>query len=77
MVRNGQSADVTIFMPNYSEAHRAAFSGIAFLLLDSALGEYDVETRVGQVDVKQTSAARAQTHSLQELPKAFDALFVK
>jgi hypothetical protein len=76
LIRSGQVADATVFMPNYSEADRKAFVGIAFLLLDSALGEYDVEMRVGQINVEGAPKAPAQTSSLQDLPKAFDALFV-
>src|SRR5215472_10130561 len=49
LVRNGQAADVTVFIPNYSQANRKAFVAIAFLMLDGALGEYDVEMRVGQI----------------------------
>jgi len=76
LVQNGQVADVTVFIPNYSEADRKTFGAIAFLLLDGALGEYDVETRVGQINVDATLKVQAQTSSLQDLPKAFDALFV-
>jgi hypothetical protein len=76
LVRNGQVADVTVFIPNYSEANRKAFVAVAFLLLDGALGEYDVEMRVGQIKVEAAPTAQAKTSSLQDLPKAFDALFV-
>jgi hypothetical protein len=76
LVRNGQVADVTVFIPNYSEANRKAYMGTAFLLLDGALGEYDVETRVGQIKVEAAPTTQAPTSSLQDLPKTFDALFV-
>jgi hypothetical protein len=76
LVRNDQVADVTVFIPNYSEANRKAFVAVAFLLLDGALGEYDVEMRVGQIKVEAAPTAQAKTSSLQDLPKAFDALFV-
>jgi hypothetical protein len=76
LVRNGQLADLIVFIPNYSEKNRKAYMAIAFLLLDGALGEHDVETRVGQIKVEAAPEAQAQTSSLQDLPKAFDALFV-
>jgi hypothetical protein len=76
LIRNGQFADLTVFIPNCSEADRKAYMAIAFLLLDGALGEHDVETRVGQIKVEAAPKAQAQTSSLQDLPKAFDALFV-
>src|SRR3974390_2814013 len=65
LVRNGQLADLTVFIPNYSEADRKAYMAIAFLLLDGALGEHDVETRVGQIKVEAPPKAQAQTSSLQ------------
>jgi hypothetical protein len=76
LVRNGQLADLIVFIPNYSEADRKAYMAIVFLLLDGALGEYDVEMRVGQIKVEATPKAQAQASSLQDLPKAFDALLV-
>ena len=47
---------------------------IAFLLLDQTLGEYDVETRVGQIGVAAPSGS-ADAVSLEQLPQAFDAFF--
>jgi hypothetical protein len=76
LVRSGPLADLTVFIPNYSEADGKTYRTIAFLLLDGALGEYDVETRVGKIKVEAAPKAQAQTFSLQDLPKAFDALFV-
>jgi hypothetical protein len=75
LVRSGPLADLTVFIPNYSEADHQTYMAIAFLLLDGALGEYDVETRVAQISVEAVPKASAQTSSLQDLPKAFDALF--
>ena len=76
LIKNGQLADLTVFIPKYSETDRKAYMAIAFLLLDGALGEYDVEKRVGQIKVEAAPKAQAQISSLQDLPKAFDALFV-
>jgi hypothetical protein len=76
LTRSGQVVDLTVFIPNYSEANRKEYTAIAFLLLDGALGEYDVETRVGQIQVKAVPDPTAQTCSLDALPKNFDALFV-
>jgi|SRR5882724_788218 len=72
---DGQKAGLTVFIPGYSESDRETYAGIAFLLLDQALGEYDVETRVGFIDVKAPTPGRAQARTLQELPKAFDDFF--
>jgi hypothetical protein len=42
--RNGQLADLTVFIPNCSDPKREAYTTISFLLLDCALVEYDVES---------------------------------
>jgi hypothetical protein len=66
-------ADITVFIPGYTQAAHKTYTAIAFLFLDEALGEYDVETRVGQVNVDSVSKAPAQSYSLEALPKAVDA----
>jgi hypothetical protein len=73
--QNGQMADITVFIPGYTQAAHKTYAAIAFLFLDHALGEYDVETRVGQVNVDSVSKAPAQSYSLEALPKAVDSLF--
>ncbi|MBC2731660.1 hypothetical protein [Thiobacillus sp.] len=66
---------LTVLIPGYTEASREAYMGIAFLMLDQALGEYDVETRVGQIEVAAPGDNSAKAVSLMQLPHAFDALF--
>ena len=70
----GQVADLTVFIPGYTQTAHKTYAAITFLLLDQALGEYDVETRIGQIDVE--SAANAPTHtcSLEALPRTVDSL---
>jgi hypothetical protein len=72
---NGHLADITVFIPGYTQAAHKTYAAIAFLCLDEALGEYDVETRVGQVNVDSVTKAPAQSYSLDAFPKAVDALF--
>jgi len=50
-----------------------AVSQAVFLLLDSALGEYDVETYLGGIEMKPASAAPPNALPLTQLPKAVDA----
>jgi hypothetical protein len=72
--QKGQMVDITVFIPGYTQAAHKTYAAIAFLLLDEALGEYDVETRVGQVNVDSVSKAPAQRYSLEALPKAVDSV---
>ncbi|MBO9685108.1 MAG: hypothetical protein J7598_00725 [Mitsuaria chitosanitabida] len=74
--RDGQKVGLTVVIPGYTLASRKTYAGIAILLLDQALGEYDVETRVGSIDVRAPSAATASAVPLSRLPTAFDSFFV-
>ena len=47
----GQTADLTVFVPAYTQAAHPTYAAVTFLLLDQALGEDDVETRIGPVNV--------------------------
>jgi hypothetical protein len=71
----GQKADIVVFIPGYNGNARSAYVSIAFLLLDQARGEYDVEMKVGKIQVKPVPPASVQTHSLEELPKVVDRMF--
>jgi hypothetical protein len=68
-------ADLVVFLPGYSNDQRNKFLGVTFLLLDQALGEYDVEMKVGAIDEFNLDAAPADAITLEELPKAFDKFF--
>jgi hypothetical protein len=72
---DGQKAGLTVVIPGYTRAAHKTYLGIAFLLLDQAIGEYDVETRVGFIDVQAASTAGPAGYPLRELPAAFDAFF--
>ena len=69
----GQTADLTVFIPGYTPTAKKEYTTAAFLLLDGALGEYDVEARVGRIQVDSMPKSSVQTNSLDGLPDAFDA----
>lgn len=73
---NGGKVDVTVLIPGYTAETRTVYVGIAFLMLDQALGEYDVMTRVGVVQVEAPKAGQSAV-TLAQLPVAFDACFDK
>jgi hypothetical protein len=70
----GKMMDLTVFVPKYTQSNKQAFAGIVFLMLDQALGEFEVETRVGKIEIKPISKAPPLTFSLKELPELFDSL---
>ena len=74
---DGDKAGITIFIEGYDIARRKTFLGVAFLFLDNCLGEYDMETKVGFVEVKSsTETSKLEKKALAELPSTFDK-FVK
>ncbi|KQZ42607.1 hypothetical protein [Duganella sp. Root1480D1] len=72
--RDGGKAAIAVLIPGYTKARHNEYAMIAFLLLDQALGEYDVETRIGGVDVTAPSARYPKTTPLKDLPKSVDAV---
>lgn len=71
----GKQVALTVLIPGYPGSSRDAYVGVAYLLLDQALGEYDVETRVGRIDVATPGDNPAGAVPLSQLPRAFDAHF--
>jgi hypothetical protein len=73
----GQTANLTVFIPGFAADKNRTYQALSFLLLDGALGEYDVETRVDQISVAAKPNEKEQTYSLEDLPKAFDAALAR
>jgi hypothetical protein len=74
LVKDGAKVELTVLVPGYMESKQESYGGIALLLLDHAIGEYDVEMHVGGIGVFAPSAQYTGAISLAELPKAFDEL---
>ena len=69
---------IALYLPGYSRDQHNVFAQIGYLLLDEALGEFDVETKVGYVEFGSvTSQADLERFPLAELPARFDALVEK
>lgn len=68
-------AGITIYIRGYQSEQKKAYTGISFLMLDQALGEYDVETHVGFIQVMDYSEPSAlEKKPLKEITKIFDDL---
>ena len=66
----------TYFFDGYSEEEDHIWAQIGYLLLDEALGEYDVETKVGPIKFFHSNAhPDAVRYPFPELPKRFDVHF--
>lgn len=74
LLDNGRIAGIHLFMPGFRKDH-TRFEQIGYLLLDEALGEYDVEMRLGLIKMLSTAVPTAGTrYALPELPARFDEL---
>ena len=69
---DGNKAGITLFIPGHTTQNHKTMVGISFLMLDQALGEFDVETKVGSIEVASPESAPSTKKPLKELPKAFD-----
>lgn len=73
VIPNSGKADLTVTMPGYAQETSNACKQIGYLMLDQALGEYDVETRVGGISFVATPISGNKTVHLKQLPKVVDA----
>jgi hypothetical protein len=68
---------LTVFIKGYNEALKDSFTKAAFLLLDFTLGEYDMVTKVGFIEIKPyEEVSNYKRHNLSALPRIFDE-FIK
>ena len=66
-------AGITVFIRGYKAEQHNIYGGIAFLMLDQALGEYDVETKVGFVETKSSSSpSELEKKPIEQAAKVFD-----
>ena len=69
----GSKVAVTLFMDGYRESEHDRYAGVGFLMLDQALGEYDVETKVSGIDFKARAVkSKLPKHAFSELAAVFD-----
>jgi hypothetical protein len=70
---DGNKAGFTVFVRGFDEGKKNQFSQAAFIMLDQAIGEYDMETKVGFIEVKPfEQASTSKRHTLENLPQMFD-----
>ena len=72
IVDDGNRAGITLFIPGHNTQNHKAMAGVGFLVLDQILGEFDVEMKVGFIEVVSPNSAPITKKPLQELAKAFD-----
>ena len=72
LLDNGKIAGIYMFIPGFSEKDAVQWKQIGYLLLDNALGEYDVETKVGLIEfLPPEEKSELERFPLTELPRLF------
>lgn len=75
---DGDKAGLTLFIDGYNPTAREKYAGVIYLMLDHALGEYDVETKVGFIEFKSRSAPSTMAKEpFSALPQSFDRFIRK
>jgi len=69
---DGGKVGITLFIPGHTPENHETMVGIAFLILDQALGEFDVATEVGSIDVRSIADPPKDAKAVRELAKMFD-----
>ncbi len=73
LAKDGDRVGVVFFFDG--DVEKRTYAELAFLFLDEALGERDVETRVGFVECEPRSSKHfAEARTLRELPHHFDSV---
>ena len=74
LLDNGEIVGIFLFIPGYRESD-ADLKQVGYLLLDEMLGEYDVESRLGPIEMFPPSTpTKGDRHPLAELSVLFDEL---
>jgi len=73
--KDGSKVDITVFLKGAGGANDQLYQRAAFIILDQAIGEYDMETKVGLIQtLPYNSPSTIDKVSLAELPTLFDSL---
>jgi hypothetical protein len=70
---DGGKAGLTVFVKNYDEALKNKLLHVVFIMLDQAIGEYDMETKVGFVESKPfEEQTQYMKHDFMSFAQIFD-----
>ncbi|HSH02885.1 MAG TPA: hypothetical protein VLL52_10235 [Anaerolineae bacterium] len=74
MFATDDKVGIFLFFDNYTPEQHELYAQLGFLFLDQALGEYDIETKVGPIELySRDSDLFAKSAPLRDLPAHFDA----
>jgi hypothetical protein len=74
MYKDGEKVGIVLFFDGYNDSEKNVFGNIGYLFLDEALGELDIETKVGFIEFHgRDSRQYENSRPLEELAENFDA----
>jgi hypothetical protein len=74
LLHNRETVGIRLFIPGFQDQD-SNWQQVGYLFLDEALGEFDVESRLGLIKMYPPEAStQEKRHPLSELPSAFDRL---
>jgi len=77
LLTNGNTTGIYLFIPGYRDDD-AGFKQIGYLLLDEALGEFDVESKLGLIKMFAADACKeGDRNAISDLPALFDQVVAK
>jgi len=76
---DGEHIDLILYVPGLTEKNRNEFVNACYILLDMAIGEHDVTSRIRYINHHPLPAdpEAERLKRLTELPKHFDELYAK
>lgn len=70
---DGSKAGLTVFLKDFDQSRTDQYRQAVFIMLDQAIGEYDMETKVGFIELQPFEInSEFERYSLDELPRRFD-----
>ena len=76
MFKDDEKVGIIVFLKGCSEEQHDIYGNIGYLFLDEALGEYDIETKVGFIEFHNRESKYYEgALPLKELAEAFDDYF--
>jgi len=77
LLDNGKIAGLRLFIPGYRQ-NNPVLKQLGYLILDSVLGEYDVETRLGLIEMHSADSKIAgERYPISQLEGSFDSLVAR
>jgi len=76
MFKDGEKVGIVLFLDGYNEKEHDTYGNLGYLFLDEALGEYDMETKVGFIEFHGRASKYFEgSRPLSELADDFDYYF--